>query len=89
MCFYSREDENYPDQVDITIVARDMTAENCEVVSQGVYVFIDIYLGELTYVEDIDLFKIVSPDEAAGELIPIAKLKDVFDTAEERVCIEV
>jgi hypothetical protein len=44
--------------------------------TNGVYIFLDNYLGELDFAVNIDNLKVVGRDEAEKELIPINKLKD-------------
>ncbi|MBY0534277.1 MAG: DUF695 domain-containing protein [Chitinophagaceae bacterium] len=73
--FYSNIDENYPDEIDLTFVHSDMTEENKEAISNGIYVFLDNYLGELSLMEDIDSLEFTTPQNATEELIPIEKLK--------------
>ncbi len=73
--FYSNEDALYPDEIDITIVHNDFTNANQKALSTGVYLFLDNYLGELDFVNNVDSVKIIGRQEAEKELIPIEKLK--------------
>jgi hypothetical protein len=74
--FYSTDLEEYPDEIDITFIHDDLTEENKEQITPGIYIFLDNYLGELDFVNNIDSFKIVEKNQAKEELIPISKLKD-------------
>jgi hypothetical protein len=74
--FYSNEFEEYPDEIDITIVHNDLTEENKDQIAHGTYIFLDNYLGELDFVNNIDTLKTISKQQAEKELIPIAKLKE-------------
>ena len=74
--FYSNELPNYPDEIDICIVHNDMTDDNRKQIVNGTYIFLDNYLGELDFVNNIDNIQIISKSEAQKELVPIAKLKD-------------
>ena len=74
--FYSNEVAEYPDEIDITIVHHDLTQENEGQITNGIYIFLDNYLGELDFVNNIDNLTIVGKQEAQKELIPISKLKD-------------
>jgi len=74
--FYANELIEYPDEIDITIVYEDLTEENKIQISNGIYIFLDNYLGELDFVSNIDNLTIVSKEEAQKELVPISKLKD-------------
>jgi len=74
--FYSNDQTNYPDEIDISIVHNEFTEENKEVIGNGTYIFLDNYLGELDFLNNIDNLRIIGRKEAGKELIPIEKLKD-------------
>ena len=74
--FYSNDDDDYPDEIDISIIHNDLTQENEQQIGNGTYIFLDNYLGELDFVNNIDNLKIISRREAQKELVPIAKLKE-------------
>ncbi len=74
--FYSNDLPKYPDEIDICIVHRDMNDENRKNVINGTYIFLDNYLGELDFVNNIDNLEIINRIEAQKELVSIAKLKD-------------
>ena len=76
LSFYSNYHENYPDEVDIVIAYNDYKEEDKSTIINGIYIFIDNCLGELNSVTTIDNLTIIAKDQAAKELIPIAKLKD-------------
>lgn len=75
LSFYSN-DTGYPDDIDITIVHADYNDDFKNEITNGVYIFMDNYLGELNSVTTIDSMQIIKKDEAKKELIPIEKLKD-------------
>jgi hypothetical protein len=75
MGFYPNEHPGYPDEIDITIVYNDLTEENKPQIINGVYIFLDNYLGELDFATNIDNIKIVGREEAEKETISIDKLK--------------
>lgn len=77
--FYSNEDKNYPDEIDITIVHDELTNENRLEISNGIYIFLDNYLGELDFLNNIDLLDYAIKEDATKELIPISKLKDYIN----------
>jgi hypothetical protein len=79
MNFYSNEDSNYPDEIDITIVHDDLTKDNKSEISAGCAIFLDNYLGELSFVNNIDNVNTIGRLEAEKELIPISKLKDFLN----------
>lgn len=76
LSFYSNELPGYPDEIDITIVHHDLTEENKKELINGVYIFLDNYLGELVFLNNIDNLNIAGKKEAQQPLIPIEKLKD-------------
>ncbi|MBZ4189170.1 DUF695 domain-containing protein [Niabella beijingensis] len=77
--FYSNDYAEYPDEIDISIVHDDLTEENRQQIKTGVYIFLDNYLGELDFVNNIDDLKIIGKHEAEKELIPILKLKEFLN----------
>jgi hypothetical protein len=85
--FYSNDLPNYPDEIDICIIHSDMTDENRQEIINGSYIFLDNYLGELDFVNNIDNLQIIHKSEAQKELVPIAKLKD-FLTWRQKEFIE-
>ena len=76
LSFYSIDNNNYPDEVDIVIVYNDYNEEDKSTIINGTYIFLDNYLGELNSITTIDNLTVIPRDKAEKELIPIAKLKD-------------
>lgn len=76
LSFYSLDNNTYPDEVDIVVVHNDYVEEDKATITNGVFIFLDNYLGELNVVTTIDSVTVISKDDAENELIPIAKLKD-------------
>lgn len=74
--FYPNLNENYPDEIDITIVYDHYEEDRKEFITNGVYIFIDNYLGELHSATLIDNMQVVGNNGVSLELIPIEKLKD-------------
>ncbi|HEX5153154.1 MAG TPA: DUF695 domain-containing protein [Parafilimonas sp.] len=87
LSFYANELPEYPDEIDVVIVHNDFTEENKKQILNGIYIFLDNYLGELDFLNDIDNLTAVSKKEAQRELIPIEKLKD-FLTWRQKEFIE-
>ncbi len=77
--FYSNDLPNYPDEIDLCIFHSDVTDDNREQISTGIYIFLDNYLGELNFLNNIDILKVINKSEAEKEFIPIAKLKDFLN----------
>lgn len=76
LSFYPIDNSYYPDEIDIVIVHNDYNEEDKSTITNGTFIFLDNYLGELNSVTTIDNLKVISKDGAEKELIPIAKLKD-------------
>jgi hypothetical protein len=79
--FYSNEQEEYPDEIDLVFVY-DGNAENKDAITTGVCIFLDNFLGELNFATQIDTFVIMGKDQAQKELVPIEKLKDFLSWRE-------
>jgi hypothetical protein len=74
--FYSNDNKEYPDEIDVSIVHLDYNEENKQVITNGTYIFLDNYLGELHFTENIDRIDVIGQGQAEKELVPIEKLKD-------------
>ncbi|MCB2379903.1 DUF695 domain-containing protein [Hymenobacter sp. BT635] len=72
--FYANDNSTYPDQIDVTIIHSDFNEDNREIITNGVYIFLDNYIGELASITMIDDITVVSKEEAQKELVPIEKL---------------
>ncbi|MGK0389757.1 MAG: hypothetical protein ACI94Y_002502 [Maribacter sp.] len=73
--FYSTEYDDYPDEIEITIVYEDFNEKDKAGIINGIYIFLDNYLGELDFITSIDTLEIAEEEEIEKELIPIEKLK--------------
>lgn len=73
--FYSNDYQEYPDEIDISIVHLDYNEKNKDLITNGTYIFLDNYLGEMDFINNIDTIRVISKDKADKELIPIEKLK--------------
>lgn len=87
MFFYANEFDEYPDEIDITIVHEDFTEENKSDIINGCYIFLDNYLGEIKSMTAIDNISFKSKDKAEKELVPIEKL-DAFLAWREKEFVE-
>jgi hypothetical protein len=74
--FYSNDDPDYPDEIDITVIHSDFNETSQQVISNGVFIFLDNFLGELNFSTTIDNVNIIGTNDARKELVPIEKLKD-------------
>lgn len=87
LSFYSNSFEEYPDEIDITIVYNNFIEENKEQIINGTSIFLENFLGELDFVNNIDSLKVIGIKNAKKELIPIEKIKD-FLTWRQKEFIE-
>lgn len=76
LSFYSNQLQGYPDEIDITVVYQDYDEKNRAVITNGICIFLDNFIGELNFVTTIDNLKVVGKSETQQGLIPIEKLKD-------------
>lgn len=74
--FYSNEHPEYPDEIDITLVHQDFQEEDEKTITNGSYIFLDNFLGELDFVTTIDSIDVRGPAPDQPPLVPIGKLKD-------------
>lgn len=87
LSFYSNDYPSYPDEIDICIIHNERSEDNKQEIGNGTYIYLDNYLGELDFLNNIDNLKIISKNEAEKELVPIAKLKE-FLTWRQKEFIE-
>jgi hypothetical protein len=73
--FYSNDNPNQPDEIDITLVYEDLNDENRSTISNGIYIFLDNYLGEINFATLIDNITIIGRDRVEKILISVKKLK--------------
>ena len=76
LSFYSNDHTDFPDEIDITIIHRDFNDEDNSSITNGTYIFLDNYIGELNSVTTIDNVIVIGKGDAKKELVPIEKLKD-------------
>jgi len=74
--FYPNIHKDYPDEIDLTIVYDDFDEDKKGIQTNGIYIFLDNFLGELHSITLIDSLKVVGKKDISEELIPIEKLKD-------------
>ncbi|RZJ67023.1 MAG: DUF695 domain-containing protein [Flavobacterium sp.] len=74
--FYPNTSAQYPDEIDITIVFEKYTEDEKPQITNGIYLFLDNYLGELNSVTSIDNLWIKAEPSENEDLIPISKLQD-------------
>jgi hypothetical protein len=83
LSFHANNLPEYPDEIDITVVHKNWNEEDKRVLTNGTYIFLDNYLGELAFATSIDNLKITDMRGASHELVPIEKLKDFLKWREK------
>lgn len=83
LSFYAEERLDHPDEIEVVIIHDDLNNENKETIANGIYVFLDTYLGELKFATSIDNLQIIHKSEATQELIPVEKLKAYLNWREK------
>jgi hypothetical protein len=81
------KDENYPDEIDISLIYEHFTEENKDQVTQGCLLFVENSLGEINMATMIDKVTIAPGCPQDIEPIPIAKLAE-FITWREKELVE-
>lgn len=73
--FYEKRSWEQPDLIEITFVHNDLKEENSEMVTRGIYNFLESYLGEIGLAGDIDELNIIGKHEAEKEVLHLSELK--------------
>ncbi|WP_276483459.1 DUF695 domain-containing protein [Paraflavitalea pollutisoli] len=76
LSFYATHHEDYPDEVDIVFVYDGFNETDRDTIVNGVFIFLDNYLGELYAATAIDKVTVRGREQQEQELIPMGKLKD-------------
>ena len=74
--FYAEEHPGNPDEIDLKVVNNDFDESNKSTITNGTYIFLDNFLGELNFATTIDNLTVIGKQDAQKQLIPIEKLKD-------------
>ncbi|CAM4049667.1 DUF695 domain-containing protein [Flavobacterium branchiophilum] len=74
--FISTINHNFPDEIAITLLHDDYSENNKQTISNGLFVFLEHYLGELKSATMIDEVRFENPKNITDDIIPIHKLND-------------
>jgi Family of unknown function (DUF695) len=74
--FYTNDDPNYPDEIDIVLVHKDFIEEDEPMFLQGSLIYLDTILGEFNACTLLDSVKVTGKAPNGKDLIPIEKLND-------------
>lgn len=84
IAFYPDIDVNYPDEISIKLLYKDEYLEEDEkVIENGVFIFLENYLGEIKTTTQIDQINFDHEKDANTELNPISKLTDYINWREK------
>lgn len=72
--FLSNDMNIYPDEIDITLVHKDYTEENKDIITSGCLIYLDNLLGEYNTAIMVDVVQVAGPQKEQ-ELIPMEKLQ--------------
>ena len=73
--FYANDYPKYPDLIDIVFFHDDMNDQNIDSITNGINTFINLYLGEASFLNDIDNLQMLKLKDAKKDLVSINKLK--------------
>lgn len=76
MGFYPVIHPEMPDEIDITVGHPELSADNSELITTGVYLILDSLLGELQAATAIDNITVVNRNLPGKDWIPLSKLPD-------------
>ena len=74
--FYPVEVKGYPDLISLKITHEDFTDQSEDLISHGVYIYMDHIIGERNFMSIIDDFEVVSESSIEDEVVPIEKIND-------------
>lgn len=83
LSFYENESKEFPDEIAITICFDSYKEEDKPHIANGIYIYLDNFLGELKSISVIDNVDILTKAEAEKELVPISKLKEYLNWREK------
>lgn len=76
LSFHVNELDDYPELIDLFIVYQYFNEEDKYTITNGVYIFLDNYLGELNAVTLIERVRVIGINEIQAPLVPITGLKE-------------
>lgn len=72
-----------PDDIHIKITHDELNDGNKDAIGNGIYIFLDNFLGEMKFATTIDNLSIVKSSEIEDDLIPVEKLKSYLEWREK------
>jgi len=80
--FVSNESLEFPDEVDVSIIYEGLNETNRDVITNGIYLFIDNLIGELDAVTKIDDLDIIDRPPKGTKPFPINELRSYLEKRE-------
>ncbi len=76
LAFIPNTIEKYPDEIELTVTHPEFRESNSKEITNGVFIFLDNYLGELNAVTLVDNLSVKGKADKVEEPVPMIKLKD-------------
>ncbi len=76
LSFHPNIDAAYPDEIDITVVCSSYNEQDKMLISNGIFIFLENYLGELNLATSVDNITMAATGDERYDLVPIGKLAD-------------
>src|SRR5258708_31314080 len=74
--FINNTNPHYPDEINLTLVHSDFNEKNKDIITNGVFIYLDNALGELNAATLIDAVRVAGAGPENSELIGIEKIRD-------------
>lgn len=81
--FYPSHNSDYPDEINLKIVYDQFVEEDKSMINNGIYHFLDHFLGELAFIIKVDYLSVVGKEEIKGELNSLDKLPAYLEWREK------
>jgi Family of unknown function (DUF695) len=81
--FFTKDNPDYPDEIDITLVHKAYNKNNKKIIEQGSLIYLDTILGEYNAATLIDGVSVTGINAKNKDLIPIEKLPDFLKWREK------
>lgn len=81
--FLENSDPDFPDEIDISITHDELTEQNRSIINNGIFSFLDNYLGELTLAVVVDNIVVTGKDGLTNVPRPISELKDYLTARQQ------
>lgn len=76
LSFSINEHEEYPDEIDLSIIYKNYNDKEQNEIANGCFIFLDNYLGEIRSISTIDKVEVIGPKDIKREVVEMEKLED-------------